>query len=926
MKSKLATALVGITASTLAGAATDIVNFPPTGTPFGYIAPLGINQFNISDGNGVIFRPWFHSTDFYGDLKANTIDASGAINSTAAWSLHSKFTSAATASATWWQSRKVAKSNGSSAASYICTADNASAYICGDRSNEGATASDYRGRGGILGDIVHSRPTYVGVPKAGYTINNYPSGISTTRAGQVYVGANDGMLHAINANPTSADYGKEAWAFIPNALNNGLSDLTPAGNDASHKYSVDGPITVADIYDSSTSSWKTLLVGGLGAGGRGFYALDVTDPAAANASAVAAKFLWEWDTSDSAHMGYSYGKPIIARVNNAGTPTWAVIIANGYDNFDNSTGSGDGKARLYVLNALTGALIGELAVGSAGSNGLSAPVALDANEDLTIDAVYAGDLAGTLWKFDFSNAASLSATALLKTTDSAGNSQAILAAPDIAKHPAQAGYMVYVGTSGLPTSSGMSSSATIQSVYGIRDHSGLASIINDTDEVTRRSTLLAQTLSAITGDWLGVTNNSIDWSSHEGWYIDLLNANQHIFASPLVRDKRLQLMIHDLTSGSEAGWLTQVNYKTGGGPSETIYDRTGDGLLSDADNPDYVNAGSPGTRAVGKKFSADLVSGNQVVRSGSLDYSLINTWSENNATSIGTSAPTPVCKMLYVDLRYTYSLDKVPSWKNPSNHDDGVDEDNGTNGSYDITFTGEVDEGGASPVSIDVKVANIQYRKGSKYNSATCNSTAGCTHGFGGLSDASEIDINLFAATDGAVFSSPSNKRGNGGSGATAYDGLSFDFSGTDLHRSNRSFDFAIRFESIYALKNFAFDFDFHKPAGANVVENSVERVEAEMVNCNNYGSSGASDDDARVIKDGVIEDDISEAGIYWNNATQKLTLTNRTGLTFETEATGGGGGGGGGGTPPTDGSPEATTTSGPDQQTGRLRWRELLF
>ncbi len=894
MKSKLATALVGIAASTLASAATDIVNFPPTGTPYGTIAPLEINQFNVSDGNGVVFRPWFHSTDFYGDIKANTVDASGAINATAAWSLHSKFTNAATASATWWQSRKVAKSNGSIAATYSCTADNAAAYICGDRSNEGATASDYRVRGGILGDIVHSRPTYVGPPKAGYTIDNYPSGISASRAGQVYVGANDGMLHAINANPASSDYGKEAWAFIPSALNNGLSDLTPAGNDTSHKYSVDGPITVADIYDSTTSSWKTLLVGGLGAGGRGFYALDVTDPAAADASAVAAKFLWEWDTSDSAHMGYSYGKPIIARVNNAGTPTWTVIIANGYDNFDNSTGSGDGKARIYVLNALTGALIDELAVGVAGSNGLSSPVALDANEDLTIDAVYAGDLAGTLWKFDFSNAASLSATALLKTTDSAGKSQAIIAAPDIAKHPTQAGYMVYVGTSGLPTSAGMSSGAAIQSVYGIRDHSGLASIINDTDEVTRRSTLLAQTLSSITSDWLGVTNNSIDWSSHEGWYVDLLNAHQHILTAPLVRDSRLQLMVNDLTTGATAGWLTQVSYTHGGEPLETIYDRDGNGILSAEDNPDWISIGSPGTRAVAKKIGGNLVSSSRVLRSGKLDHNLINVWNENTATSIG-GLPTPVCNQLGVDLRWDKGLD------------DG--------GTYGLTFTGYV--GGTA--TYDIKISNLKYIDKAEYRTAACNSAPGCVHYAGSNANTDAIDLNIFhnpdSAGDLAVISST---LGRGDDATTGANGLRFYFGNTDLHRSNRSFDFAITFDGTETVDKWTLDMD-----DSGLASQFIERVELDVqASCGDdftEGSSGGT----RVVKDGAAEDTIG--GIAsWDGALDKLivnnTISGNDDMVFNPSA------GGGAGTPATDGTSESVTTSGPDQQTGRLRWRELLF
>ncbi|MEH6826279.1 MAG: PilC/PilY family type IV pilus protein [Motiliproteus sp.] len=918
MKSKLAITLASFAISATAGAA-DFTNFPPDDTPYGYIAPLGVNQYNISAGTGVVYRPWFHNTDFYGELKAHPVSSTGVINT------------ASTATGSWSASvpafgSRIMVNGANSNADYCASATGVTAYLCGDQSGEGASVSDYRQRASVLGDIIHSKPAYVGKPSAGYTDFNYPTWAASkaARTARVFVGANDGMMHAFDASN-----GEEIWAYIPDNLKNNLSDLAPAGNTVyGHKYYVDGQTSVGDAYIGG--AWKTILVGGLGAGGKGFYALDITDPVT-NISSAQTKPLWNFPDTN---MGFSYGKPIIARVNNGGSTVWAAILSNGYDNDDGGSG-GDGHARLYIRNLSDGTAIGSGSIqltsngtyGVAGKNGLSSPTAIDKNDDGVIDYVYAGDLDGNLWKINLADAASPSSAVLFTATDGS-NVQSIITAPDIAKHPSLSGYMVYVATAGLITSGGPVTLASKQSVYGVLDD-GVSTGIT-------RSDLVTQTLSTISSGWKKSTNNgfnrtadnstcastsdgAIDWSCKKGWLVDLANS-QHVYQDLLVRDKRLQFAVNDAAST----WLMQLNYLNGGEPTEVVFDRTGNGIVDAEDNPNYTNSSSPGDIAVAKEITGTLVSRPVVVRSGSMDYSLLNIWSENNLSNLPI-ALTPVCKMLYIDLRYEYSMDKIPTWKTPSDHSDGYDETNGQNGTYDITFTGYVDQGDGTTVTRDVSVSNIYYQDGQNYNITACDDTAGCTHGSGGNTGTSEIDFNLFKASDGAVFSTTSNGRGNGGSGDTAYDGLSFDFSGTDLHRSNRSFDFAIQFDSIYALKHFKFEFDFHPPSGSDVITNSVERIEAEMVNCDQYGESGASDDETRVVKDGFIEDDISEVGINWDVNTQTLALDNRTGLTFETAVANGGGGGGGGGTP-TDGSADSEGASGPDDQKGRISWRELLF
>src|SRR5690606_213431 len=137
------------------------------------------------------------------------------------------------------------------------------------------------------------------------------------------------MLHAFNG-----DTGEELWAYVPTAVIPNLYKLADKGYANNHRFFVDGPIVVGDVCLSATcdaNQWKTILVGGLGKGGRAYYALDITNPASP-------KVLWEFS---DVNLGYTFGNAIITKV--AGQ--WAVIVASGYNN----TSPGDGKGRLFVL-------------------------------------------------------------------------------------------------------------------------------------------------------------------------------------------------------------------------------------------------------------------------------------------------------------------------------------------------------------------------------------------------------------------------------------------------------------------------------------------------------------------------------------------------------------------------------------------------
>ena len=280
-------------------------------------------------------------------------------------------------------------------------------FIRGDRSNEEGSTSDptkfYRYRKSALGDIVSAQPQYVGAPTRYYSDAGYAA-FKTLRASRtpvVYTAANDGMLHAFQAVD-----GEEAWAYIPGLVLPRVYTLADKKYGNKHQYFVEGTPITGDIcarapaQTCSDSQWQTILVGGLNGGGAGYYALDITDPAAP-------KLLWEF--TDAA-MGYSFGKPQITKLTDG---TWVVLMTSGYNNCPRSTaaaqtncaldGTGDGQGYLYVVKAATGEqLTGSPVATGVGSNtnpsGLAQIVAQADSNNVT-HRVYGGDLAGNLWRF-----------------------------------------------------------------------------------------------------------------------------------------------------------------------------------------------------------------------------------------------------------------------------------------------------------------------------------------------------------------------------------------------------------------------------------------------------------------------------------------------------------------------------------------------
>jgi len=459
---------------------------------------VAVNMNNISTGT-LAFSARYYPSDWHGELLAYPVTSEG-VSKTPNWS--------ATIPAAG--SRKIFTSNGSNGGiafdwSSLTPAQKTALgsqtdavkqdivnYLRGDQSKEVKNGGTLRNRASLLGDIIHSSPVYV---------DNHKDGAE--RAQTVFVGANDGMLHAFDATN-----GQEIFAYVPNLLIG--SNLAALSDPAyTHRYFVDGPISVSD---STLTPNKQILVASLGYGGKGLFALDVTNPKSFSATNV------KWEFGNDPDLGLVIGEMLLAKLNNGKT---AVVFGNGY----NSTNE---HAVLFVVDLDTGALIQKIDTGVGSANGLSAVRGWDNDGNGTIDYVYAGDLQGNLWKFDLSdnNASKWDVAlkqgnqkqALFHAQDKNGKAQPITARPSIGANPADGSLWVFFGTGRYLTIADVSDTST-QSWYGI---------IDDGKNAVTRSQLKERKIVARGTD--PKTGNPVrafelatngDMKNMKGWYVDL---------------------------------------------------------------------------------------------------------------------------------------------------------------------------------------------------------------------------------------------------------------------------------------------------------------------------------------------------------------------------------------------------------------------
>jgi type IV pilus assembly protein PilY1 len=470
-----------------------------------------------------------------------------------------------------------------------------------------------------LGDSITARPLAVGPPNLDTaTMERYdgPPGAyaafkSTPRRTQVYAGANDGMVHAFDGLT-----GEERLAIIPAAVTARLSALTSPGyaNGAAHRYFVDGPLVAQDVFFAN--AWRTVLLVSLGAGGRGLFALDVTDPERIT-------LLWEFDARHDATLGHLLTAPTIARLH---TGQWAAVLGNGIE------APGD-RASLLLLDIQSGALIRRLDTVLPAA-GLAMPLVTDTNGDGYADYAYAGDNLGNLWRFDLydpsrgslhkppeehpvnANAFRLSFNGqpLFRAPTKASHplAQPITLAPAIVSHPSEAGYLIIVGSG----QNHRQADRERQSLYGIWDRHtrGENTQGRATVSIADLQQQQLQPVPGSNGSAFNLSRHAVDWRQREydtqgklGWYIDWQETTGNTASERLLDTPRRLGELLSISTRLPSLVPCQLDIQTrlyvidpavGGSAPFPVFDLNGDGVIDSQD-------GSEGLAPAGIVVAAD---------------------------------------------------------------------------------------------------------------------------------------------------------------------------------------------------------------------------------------------------------------------------------------------------------------------------------
>lgn len=521
-------------------------------------------------------------------------------------------------------------------------------YLRGKSELEGTT---YRSRtNGKLGDIVNATPLLVfDGEDAAYDF--LPTSIVSNqlsyrqflrykklRRGQVFVGANDGMLHAFDAKT-----GDETFAYIPKTVLGSIYKL--AAPTYAHRYFVDGPLVEADVFDknittsNTVTGWRNILIGTGGAGANNIFAINVPVLSNGNANTTyaptASDILWEVNSNDASFsdLGAVLQKPAVGVMRNG---KWVVIVGNGYV-------TANGKAKLFIMDALTGAFIKSIDITATGANGLGG-VRLVLDQERQITAAYAGDLQGNLWKFDLSSkdenkwGVAFGGNPLYKAKSASDLVEPITATPTYLAHPL-GGNLVVFGTGKLFESADVNDNQ-VQSLYGIWDtvrtgqtsdqaSDAISTQSSGTNADKGSSLLVQQVITPISGtDYFTASSKAVDYGTKRGWFVRM-NINPSglrlVFAPQLAVGKVFMQALSPngvTTDPCAARQGKSVNFVlnpfTGSGsPLEPTFDVNGDGQINASDttyqsvaiNAVGVATADTGSSSFNQKLGAGLGTG-----------------------------------------------------------------------------------------------------------------------------------------------------------------------------------------------------------------------------------------------------------------------------------------------------------------------------
>lgn len=460
----------------------------------------------------------------------------------------------------------------------------------------------------ILGDFVNSNPLLIkGLFDGGYAnlnlggANGYQifTAAKAARDAVLFVGGNDGMLHGfkdVNLPSTASTDGQEVFAYVPRTVYAELYKLGDKtyGTTIPHQYYVDGPQTESDAFvtgpaypgfsgqsacAAGAACWRNFLLGSLGAGGRAVYALDVTSSPNLNASNIR----WEISSATDGDLGYVMAPIEVGVLPNG---KWVAIFGNGFS-------SNSGRATLFVVDLETAA-IAKLNVDTTGSNGLGGVGAQRTNGVIT--SLYAGDLKGKLWKFDYDTATSAfvvagGPAAMFTATDAGGLAQAITQPPSIFNH-SLGGKIIVFGTGKLFASTDGTNTDT-QTIYGVWDKpaDAVSRPMSRSILASRSLTVQPATVSGTT--FYTLTGSPINWSTQRGWRVDLssiLTGGRVVYPTQVVSPKLVLVTavapaqsaaVCESSTGVGADFV--FNVEDGVQSTYPLFDTTGNGVVDSSD-------------------------------------------------------------------------------------------------------------------------------------------------------------------------------------------------------------------------------------------------------------------------------------------------------------------------------------------------------
>jgi outer membrane protein assembly factor BamB len=617
----------------------------PATQPIWNIAPLEFTNYDLRINSGAsVFQVWHENIAWSGDLREWIIDASGE-KSPGKWSARGRYNELvklAPPSSPYWQQREIITLDGngtqipfqwdqlSPAQQSAITANPLEPaspfngeeivdFIRGDRSGE-LPEGIYRSRLHAIGDMLHSTPTHTGAPDDS-SVNDATyepfSNDNSDRGERIFVGANDGMLHVFDA-----DDGTLVYSYLPSVLIAKLNRLAQPGY--AHGYYVDGGLSSSDV--KVGESWKTLLAGSLGAGGKALFLLDISS-AELNSQTVV------WEISKHDDIGYIHAAPLIIRLPAGANSEPVVISGNGYLSASN-------EAKLLLISLQNPAVVTAIPAGS-GNRGLSAPAVVTA-----AGIAYAGDLNGNLWKFDL---ASLQPPRI--PLFSAGSAHPITTRPQVASHP-DGGYMIYFGTGSL-LSGADGANATPQNVFGIRDKTPAEAVTESTtvkQADLNRTTLSEVTVDDVEGQAVTLRLAETTGTGALSWVASFppVHASERVVDQTVLRSGRLQFVSAwiDEDGATIKHAFNELNWLDGGAPLVVISDFDNSGALDDGDI--YRVDGEDDRYPVGEQLSgydlfsrpviASISNGQNAVYLNAINYSCVLNCDQGFAETFAASS------------------------------------------------------------------------------------------------------------------------------------------------------------------------------------------------------------------------------------------------------------------------------------------------